>query len=58
MLFDCGCDFSHDDAWDAYCPLHDAPIKLGTISYEDLTWAHRELSKHGVFSVDEIEEWI
>jgi hypothetical protein len=30
-------------------------MKLGSLDYQDLDWAYRELSLHGVFGVDELD---
>jgi len=32
------------------------PMKLGTIDYADLDWVYRELSIHGVFGVEDIDD--
>lgn len=31
------------------------PMRLGTIDYQDMEWARRELSLHGVFGVDDLD---
>ncbi len=55
MEYECGCLYGPDDAWDACCPVHSMPMKLGTIDYIDLEWAQRELNLHGVFGVDDLD---
>jgi len=56
LNFECGCYFEPEDSWDACCPIHNMPMKLGTIDYADLDWVYRELSIHGVFGVEDIDD--
>ena len=55
MQYECECFFNPGDAFDACCPIHNMPRKLGSLDYQDLEWAHHELSIHGVFGVDELD---
>lgn len=56
MEYECGCLYGPDDTWDACCPIHSMPMKLGTIDYTDLEWAYRELNLHGVFGIDDLDD--
>lgn len=53
LEYECGCVFGAEDSWDATCPIHDMPMKIGTIDYPDLEWAYRELSKRGTFGIED-----
>lgn len=55
VVFECGCYLSPEDAFESTCPLHDMPMRLCSLDYEDLAWARRELSIHGVFGVDDLD---
>lgn len=57
MLFECGCYLSaEEDGFEACCPIHNMPMKVGTIDYADLVWAQHELSVRGMFSVDDLDD--
>lgn len=51
----CGCYYGPEDGFEACCPIHDMPMTLGSLDYCDLEWARRELSIHGVFGVDDLD---
>ena len=45
-----------EDGWEACCPIHGMPMKLGYIGSDDLEWAYAELSKHGKLGVEDDDE--
>lgn len=50
MQYECGCFYGPEDAWEPCCPIHQMPMKLGTVDDEDLNWAVGELRRFGMLS--------
>lgn len=56
MQYECGCFIDPEDDMDATCPIHDMPMQIGTIGYNDLAWAYKELGYRGFFEEDNADE--
>ena len=56
VVFECGCVFASDMSLEeVYCPTHGMPMRIEFLDYRDLEWLHHELSVHGMFSVDDLD---
>ena len=44
---------SPEDPLEPCCPIHQMPIKLGTVDDDDINWAFNELRRHGVIVEEE-----